>query len=720
MAPTATEPSKPAAPAPKRRVHFSKFDVTDQTFYETESVAAIVNLKPIVPGHVLVIPQTPYKRLTDVPDAEVGAMFTAAKRIGGVLERVFGGDALTVSVQDGASAGQTVDHVHIHVLPRRSGDIVPKDAMYDHLERFGLELVAAQTNGVHQLDSERRPRSKEQMSAEAAWLREQMRAQGVAAREGKLPVTLLSGFLGSGKTTLLQRILSSHEHGLRIAVIVNDMGELNIDSRLIANHQVSQSKERLVEMTNGCVCCTLRGDLLEEVSQLAANRQIDYLLIESSGIAEPMQVCETFSDAFAEMHAQAALDLQMQNEQEKDEAKTRSNSRIAEILERGGLPAITRLDTCLTIVDAANMLSDFSTTDFLIDRYNKETVPEEDDRNISDLMVDQIEFANVVIVNKCDMVSPDEVKRIRAIITQLNPDARIITTAHCDVELSEILNTHMFSYEKAATSAGWLKSLNEDVIPETEEYGIGSFVYRARRPFHPERLWNAVRECFVVIQSEFIDDGEDGPENEDGEQDGEQEAEEDGEADGEADEPMDEDEAPQLNPAARLECKKASPVWNPLLRSKGFLWLATRPLMFGEWSQAGIMLTLTGGGRWRCELPKEFWPEDKEIVDAIMRDFDPNTPWGDRRQEIVFIGTEMKKGAEQRIREVLDRCLLTDDEWKTWVRIMSSKSKKLATMQAKQEELQREFADGFEDWPDMEDPEQLEHDGHDHHHSHHH
>ena len=160
----------------------------------------------------------------------------------------------------------------------------------------------------------------------------------------------------------------------------------------------------------------------------------------------------------------------MQNEQEKDEAKTRSNSRIAEILERGGLPAITRLDTCLTIVDAANMLSDFSTTDFLIDRYNKETVPEEDDRNISDLMVDQIEFANVVIVNKCDMVSPDEVKRIRAIITQLNPDARIITTAHCDVELSEILNTHMFSYEKAATSAGWLKSLNEDVIPETEEY----------------------------------------------------------------------------------------------------------------------------------------------------------------------------------------------------------------------------------------------------------
>lgn len=708
MAPTATG----LAPASEKvdddqadSIRFASFDVTRQAFLENDKVAAIVNLKPIVPGHVLVIPRTPYKRVTDMPDADVGRLFATAKHVGRAVQDAYGGDSLTFSVQDGPSAGQTVEHVHVHVLPRRSGDIEPNDLVYEHLDKFGLELPQLQRSGIAPLDSDRAPRTAAQMQEEASWLRSRI-AQKNPERQGKLPVTLLSGFLGAGKTTLMQRILSSPDHGLRIAVIVNDMGELNIDSQLIQNHNVSQSKERLVEMTNGCVCCTLRGDLLEEVSQLAADRKIDYLLIESSGISEPMQVCETFSDVFAEMHAQAAEDLRMQDD--ADESTRKSNARVAEILEDGGLPAVTRLDTCLTVVDAVNLLADFATTDFLVDRYKKENVPEEDDRNISDLMVDQIEFANVIIVNKCDMVQPSEVARVRALIKQLNPDARVITTSHCDVDLSEILNTHLFSYEKAATSAGWLKSLNEDVKPETEEYGIGSFVYRARRPFHPERLWNTIRECFVVIQSEFIDDGED----EDDDADGASVENADGTS-----EPMDEvndEETPQLNPQARLEAKKESKVWGAMLRSKGFLWLATRPLMYGEWSQAGIMLTLAGGARWRCELAPEFWPEDPDIVRAIKADFDPSTPWGDRRQELVFIGTDMKTKYEAQIREKMDACLLTDDEWKIWERIMSSKSKKLRSMEAKQEALQQHFTDGFEDWLDSEDPNHM----HDHDHAH--
>ena len=375
----------------------------------------------------------------------------------------------------------------------------------------------------------------------------------------QLPVTVLSGFLGAGKTTVLNHILNNRE-GLRVAVIVNDMSEINIDAATVKNEvSFNRAEEKLVEMSNGCICCTLREDLLEEIERLAHEGKYDYLVIESTGISEPLPVAETFT--FAD-----------------EDGKS--------------LSEISRLDSMVTVVDALNFLKDYDEAKFLNEV--GESLGEEDERSVADLLVEQVEFADILLISKTDLVSEQELARLKSILQTLNTEAIQVPIEHGKVPLDKVLNTGRFSFERAQQSPGWLKEMRGEHVPETEEFGISSFSYEARRPFDPQKFYDFIHSKDIA---------------------------------------------------------------GKLIRSKGFFWLATRPQLAGSWSQAGGMARYGAAGLFWKAVPKEQWPEDPEYLKAIEEQW--MEPFGDMRQELVFIGQGLNKSD---IIERLDRCLLTDEQ----------------------------------------------------------
>tara|TARA_A100001234_G_C12625476_1_gene385901 strand:+ start:749 stop:1963 length:1215 start_codon:yes stop_codon:yes gene_type:complete len=375
----------------------------------------------------------------------------------------------------------------------------------------------------------------------------------------RLPVTVLSGFLGAGKTTVLSHILNNRENK-KVAVIVNDMSEINIDASLVENEvSLNHSEEKLVEMSNGCICCTLREDLLIEINKLAEEKKFDYLVIESTGISEPLPVAETFT--FEDENGVSLSDA-------------------------------ANLDTMVTVVDAVNFIKDYEEAKYL--QETGESLGEDDERSVADLLVDQIEFADVILISKTDLVEDKDIDKLKAIIKTLNTQAEIIPIKEGNVEIDKVLNTGLFDFAKAKEAPGWLKEMRGEHIPETEEYGISSFTYTARRPFLPEKFYNFLH---------------------------------------------------------------STEKYGKLIRSKGFFWLGSRLEYAGQWSQAGGIARYGFAGMFWRSVPKQDWPTDEQTLASIKANW--VEPFGDMRQELVFIGQGLNESA---IKKALDECLVSEDD----------------------------------------------------------